>query len=276
MSKDSGRMFRWLKGCGCGCLALVILVVLLTVWGGTKMSGPFNDAVDARESLVEQFGAQEDFTPLADGTIPQERMETFLQIRQSMMEVCGSITDTFGAIQSMEELDGEEDPAAGEVMSKFFQMSKAVFSLGPEIGRFFQARNESLLREEMGLGEYTYIYAMVYGDRLIEQHMDGEITRIEIHVSSRVQAVLADMLRRQLDLAKAGSDEPWLAALEAETARLDNPAARVPWTGRLPAALESSIGPYRDQLDDLFCAQSIGMEMTRNRKLTRGFGFVAE
>ena len=276
MSKDSGRMFRWLKGCGCGCLALVILVVLLTVWGGTKMSGPFNKAVDARETLVEQFGAQEDFTPLADGSIPEERMETFLQVRQSMMEVCSSITDTFGAIQGMEELDGQKEPAAGEVMAKFFQMTKAVFNLGPEIGRFFQARNEALLREEMGLGEYTYIYAMVYGDKLIEQHTEGETTFSAVNVSSRVRKLLAAMLSRQLELARGGGDDSWTATLEAEVLRLDGPLPGIPWTDRLPLALEASIEPYRDQLDDLFCAMAIGMETTRNRKATKYFGFQAE
>ena len=276
MSKESGRMVRWLKGCGCGCLGLIVLVVLLTVWGGTKMSGPFNKAVSARETLAAQFGAQEEFTPAADGSIPNERMERFLRVRATMMGACESVAGTFEAIESMETLEGKEEPAADEVMAQFWKMSKGVFNLGPQIGRFFEARNETLLREQMGLGEYTYIYAMVYGDKLIEQRSEGDTSHIKVNVSDRVRRALVEMLRRQLELARAGGDELWVTTLEAEMEHLDDMEPRVPWTDGLPAELEASIGPYRDRLDELFCPKLVDMEMTRNRKLTRGFGFVSE
>ena len=39
-------------------------------------------------------------------------------------------------------------------------------SLGRGAADYLSIRNEALLREGMGLGEYTYIYVMAYGERL--------------------------------------------------------------------------------------------------------------
>ncbi len=268
----SGSSSQWLKGCGIGC-GVVLFVTLLGIVGGSLfMMKPFREAVDTREVLDERFGKQTDYTPPADGAIPPERLEAFLSVRRKLMDMCPEFQATSGALLRMEGFDGVENPPKREILQAGWDVTKNVFKLGPLMGKFFQLRNEALLEMEMGRGEYTYIYVLAYSAHLSSTTTEGGVTINTIHVSPRVQKALASMLRLQLAVLETDSQaQPHeVNSLRAEIAALENDPHRWPWSDGLPRAIQASLAPYRNRLDEHFCAATLEFEFTRNRKFGIG------
>ncbi len=246
----SKRNWRWLAGCGIGCGAVLVLGIVGIVGGSFVMMKDFKESITVRETLDERHGEQADFTPPGDGAVAPERMEAFLTVRENVMELCDEFTATAGKFAHLDELD--DDTPKTEALSDVMKLTGDVFMMMPRLGRFFQARNGSLLEVDMGLGEYTYIYVLVYRDRLPDEEP-----------GDRICAALRQMLRNQL----AGSDDIAMSAvLEAEIARLEADPRSIPWQVGLPAVTAASIEPYRERLDAVFCPATVGLEFNKNRQ----------
>jgi hypothetical protein len=278
----SGRGSQWKLGCGIGCgvlLLLVIVVVIGSIYLARTSVHEFDTAITMREDLEARFGATQDFTPSADGSIPPARMEAFLSVRDSLHAASQEIATTFLTLARI-DTSGRKSPA------RAFKLLK----LG-----FFQARNHALLDAGMGLGEYTYIYAIAYYDWLGKSPGDGpENTQIAWddngegfsvqtdqeteHVRTAgarrsIQRICGDlkvMLRNQLS-ALAGPDSSSLAAgwprqLADEIARMDQDLARLPWQDDLPAAIAASLDPYRRRLEATYNPATNLFELSINHK----------
>ncbi len=266
----SGKTASWLKGCGCTFTVLLVLGVIVLVGSSLTMLKPFRQAIEIREQLDLEYGSQSEFTPAADGAVLPDRMERFLAVRRELMVTCGRFEQAYDSLNSMEQFDGQDDPPQGEVLKAAFNAARGAFGLAPAFGDFIQARNQSLMDNGIGLGEYTYIYSIAYGDRLLDLQEDGDVTTMQVHVSPRVLGVLQDMLKRQLD--RAGPGSAWTEALKAEINRLEETAWTVPWIDGLPAAIAASVAPFRLELEENFCAETVNLELTINRTINGGIG----
>jgi hypothetical protein len=197
-----------------------------------------------------------------------------LAVRRELMDLCDRFEEVYDSLHTMEQFDGQDDPPKGEVLKAAWKTARGAFGLAPVFGEFIQARNQALMDNGIGLGEYTYIYSLAYGDRLVEVHIEDEGTRIQVHVSRRLLALLQEMLRRQLDAAEPGS--AWAGTLADEIRNLERQPEKVPWTDGLPPAIEASLAPYRQELEANYCAATVNLELSRNRVVAGGIGITGE
>jgi len=270
----SGKATRWLKGCGCTLAVLLVVGTLILIGGSAFMMKPFREAIEVRESLDQEYGAQSDYTPPTDGIVHPEQMERFLDVRRELMPMCDRFEDVYDSLQAVEQFDGQDDPPRGEILKAVFETARGAFDLAPALGEFIQARNNALVDHGIGLGEYTYIYSLAYGDRLVSVHEDGEVIRMEVNGSRRLLELLEEMLRRQRDAAETGS--PWAGTLEDELRRLDGTVPDVPWSQGLPTAMEASLTPYRIELEQNYCPHTLNVELTVHKTISGGIGITGE
>jgi len=255
------KISSWLVGCGIGCAVLVVLC-LCFLGGGiyyiNRLAGGVDQAIETRAVLNERFGDPVDYVPPADGAVPAGRMETFLAVRRSLQPLCEKFDATFGA---MGALDEKQQVTAGEL----FGALKSVMGSVPVISEFFRARNQALLDAEMGLGEYTYLYVLVY-------HASSEAPSPGTRLSTRVRIDFLGYLQAQAEAA--GSLEipggtTFRSDLEREIAALEEDRGRVPWQDGLPETIAASLRPFRGSLDDLACpaAEELALSVSTRTRL---------
>lgn len=259
----------WLMGCGCGCAVILLVVGALVasgvVWIKDTAAG-FEKAVEARQTLEGEFGKTNEFVPWPDGAIPAERLEAFLDIRQAMEPARNRLLESMAGIPTNEEEAQEiESKPFVEKMGAIFDIAKSGMGLGTGIGDLFEARNQGLLDAEMGLGEYTYIYALAYYVWL-EHSIDdyGEGFSMSNTAGRRVCKDLAAILSNQLDALDDSSSPAWREQLAAEVEALKTTADRLPWEDGLPEQVAASLEPYRDRLEALYVAETNPFELARN------------
>ena len=261
---------KWLVGCGIGC-GLMILAL-----GGIGTCGYFGvrnikDRAERLEvgikALNDQYGPPAEFAPPADGVVRAGRLETFLAVREAMAPT----REELG--RSLTELDADTDGAGG-----VFRKIRAGMTLLPRLFDFIDERNVTLVDQGMGVGEYLYIYSLVYPVWLGKDPGDGPSFAItgddededpttfrwqggdkdpqEVRarradeVRRHLNRIQGSMLANQLDAAgRTGLDPAWVAQLEAEAAALDQSSLRLMWQDNLPAAIAAGFEPYREQLE---------------------------
>ncbi len=272
----AGTGKKWLIGCGLGCGIPLLLVIVLTIGGGVVMMKPYTKAVDAQKALTTTYGERGDFVPSADGLTPA-RLEQFIAVRRALMPLCADFLAIGEKFQQMEKLDqGGEEPSKGEVVEAVGGMMGAVFGIAGNIGRFTLLRNEALLSEEMGLGEYIWIYTLVYNSWLGYAPGTGfEGDQAEGYTAGEQKLIRQLMSNHAGALAAAGRAEA-AAAWKAEADHLERrEGSGVPWTDHeLPAALALALEPYRADLDDLYCAPTSAFEFNQVRK--KGLTIIAD
>jgi hypothetical protein len=242
----------------------VVLAIVVPVFVGYSVMRPFRAAVDVRSELEERFGAQDAYVPGPDGAIPAERIEAFLHVRAAVEQACAGLNETSERFLAMERFDGQEQVSSSEVMRAAWRATRSAMGMAPLMGQLFEARNEALLEAEMGLGEYTYIYVLAYLSELQSPSPEQQVFE-EDAANSRVRRALVRMLSRQHEAAlAAGSPEQDLAALAAEIAAMEQDPERLPWQDGLPAAVAASLDPFRQRLDDSFCAGTAPFDLLRN------------
>ncbi len=264
---------KWLIGCGIGCGVIIVIAALLVTLGVLYVRNlveGFKDSEVMLEALTERFGEISDYKPEPTGRIAPERVEAFLAAREATAAERDKIA------KSIQLLSDEEDAqidveSAGGVLQKI----KMGFGLIPQLADFFKARNQALLDVGMGLGEYTYLYTIVYFAWLEKPVSDGPSVRItgenqEIRTRRweneqearelseditlrRLHRMLLPILRNQLDRLMqdmppaAGQD--WKDALSAEVAAMEADRYRLAWQDGLPDIIASSLEPYRARLE---------------------------
>jgi hypothetical protein len=262
---DSGK--KWLIGCGVGCGAVILLGILLSVGGSIYMMRPFSEAVDAQKDLVAQFGERGAYIPPPLGITP-DRLEQFMAVRRAAMPLCTEFQKIGDSFAAMDELDkGGQEPSKGEVFKAVTNLTGGIFGMVGDMGRFTHLRNQALLESGMGLGEYIWIYVLVYNTWL------GNAPNIDIDGDSKggmsggEQKVMRTLVRNHAEaLASAGmTDEAAIWELEAD--RMKRSETGVPFEGvGLPADLIQVFLPYEKELSELYCEATSSFEMNRVRK----------
>lgn len=280
-------------GCGIGCGVIILVVVVLvasTVLYTRNMMKGFDEAITTRQELVAQHGQVREFVPAPDGSIPADRMQIFLAVRDSLGPHRELITATFESFA----VAGREIEAESSGFKKFIrglEIGKSGLGVGRDLGEFYLVRNRVLLESGMGLGEYTYIYVLGYYSLLGHSPDDGpENAFAEFEAERqddegphwrtslpedeepfpRIRRDLIAMLNNQLDaLPPPGEDpalESWREELATEIAALDEDPQRGIWPDGLPAAIQASLEPYGERLEASYSPILNALELSRSRR----------
>jgi len=267
---------KWLLGCGLGCGIPILLSIVLTIGGGIVMMKPFTKAVDSQKALVAAHGEREEFVPAAGG-LTAERLEKFMAVRQELVPLCANFTEIGEKFQKLDKLDADgEEPSKGELFSAIGDVMGAAFGIASNIGRFTQARNEALLAQEMALGEYIWIYTLVYNSWLgYEPNTDFESDgNSEFGASDR--RIIRRLMRNHAEALVAAGRAAEATQWRAEADHLERADGDgVPWTAHdLPENVAAAFEPHRAALDELFCAATAAFEFSKMKK--RGFSITSE
>ncbi len=255
-----------LKGCGIGCGCLVLITIAIVVLTTVVAVAPLNRAIESRKVLDEQFGSQEAYCPAANGVPTADRLRAFITVRENLGPACESISDIAEQMHNMERFDGQDDVSKVEIMSQAMKTSQAAIMIAPALADFFGARNTALLEAKMGLGEYTYLYVLIYHDQLIENSTEDGIFGGE-SINSRVQAALLEILKAQRNAFSGAAEAPHgVTALDDEILAMINDDSRIPWQDGIPEPVAAAIEPFRDELDRVFCEDTTAIELQRNRR----------
>ncbi|MCB1184213.1 hypothetical protein KDM41_12325 [bacterium] len=273
----AGAGKKWLLGCGLGCGIPVLVVTVVTIVGGARMMKPFDGAIADQKELTAAYGARDAWTPPVDGLTP-DRLESFLAVRRALQPQCADFAELASKFKRIEDLeeDGKE-PTKGDVFKAVGGLTSAVFGIAGKIGSFTAARNEALLANGMGLGEYIWIYTLAYNsDQGHPPNQDFDTGDGGRDFSAKEQRVIRSLMANHADaLAAAGRAEE-AALWRAEIDRLERAETNgVPFPdGALPAEITDQLAPRRDELAALYCAESSAFEFGRVHK--RGLSVSSE
>lgn len=262
----SGAAKKWAVGCGIGCLVLLLAGALAV--GGcvvlTRRAMQTVEKIDAGlREVVDRHGEIAEFCPPAAGGVPEERIETFLRVREAAEPAREDVERSLDAVAGG---TGEEGSSVG-LLARIRGGARLI----PDVLGFIVRRNEALLESDMGLGEYTYLYVLVYYSWLGNSPADGPPFRLtgdgesgpggeddfEVRESRRERILRAvnrwclPMLRCQLDSARdldAPAAREWIHALGEEIEAMGHDAYRLPWRDGVPERIEASLRPYRERL----------------------------
>jgi hypothetical protein len=276
-TKSSNTTKKWLVGCGIGCAVIILILIVLGIGGYMffkNLIGEFSAQEELMAALTERYGEIRDFCPEPDGSIGPSRIEAFLSVREASALFREKLET------SMQELQDRAEQSEIEIKKprNIFEMVKLGFGLIPQIAEFLKSRNQALLDAEMGMGEYYYLYAIVYFSWLEKRPEDGPDFEVmgpedsetrfgerdleEIleerrdSMLRRLHRVLLPMLQNQREkLSARGVTEAlseWEGLLDAEIQAMEEDRFRLPWEGGLPNAIKTSLEPYRDRLEQSY------------------------
>jgi hypothetical protein len=265
---------KWLVGCGIGCGAAILLVVLISVGGSLYLMKPLNKAIESQTALIDAFGERQNYIPPPQG-ITVDRLEMFLTIRRQLMPMCEEFTKMGDNFAAMDELDqGGEDPSKSEVFKAMGQMMGGIGGMLGNIGRFTELRNQILLENGMGLGEYIWIYVLAYNS------WQGHVPNIDFDddsggtMSSAERKVMRTLIAHHAEALTAAGRADEAALWEREIGRMKRSETGIPFRdGELPPSVIRAFLPYEAELESLYCAPMSGFEMNRLQK--RGMSFTS-
>ncbi|MCJ7679872.1 MAG: hypothetical protein MUP70_04020 [Candidatus Aminicenantes bacterium] len=162
----------WLIGCGIGCGVIVLVVLILLAAGFffvRNLVQDFEESEEVMALVVEKYGELTEFVPWPDGTIPADRIEAFLTVREETKLSRAQLERSFQLLGRQVNAPSEERKSAGGI----FQTIGRSFRLVPDIADFYHTRSKALLQSEMGIGEYTYLYGLIYYSWLEKNPEDG-------------------------------------------------------------------------------------------------------
>jgi hypothetical protein len=258
------------KGCGrgCGIVALVFLGLgaLLAAFLGLTVG----KTKRVEQSLNERYGEAPDFVPTMDGSIPPERVEAFLRVRERVLEHCPGFQERFGVVVRFDRLEQDESVPGEEVARESVGVLKAMLGYGPAFLRFMDARNHALLDERMGLGEYMYVYVLAYRQQLVQVRDSPYVDVEQAYVGNRARNELTRILQNQLHSLESGptwsAEADLVAELRDEIADLEAGRVGLPWEDGLPPAIAASLEPYAEPLARTYCLGIAKMELMQKNK----------
>lgn len=277
----------WLYGCGIGCVVagLGLCALFMTGWFFIRnMLGGFEQAESARVRLEQAHGAPEAFVPWPGATLPADRLQLFLVVRERLAPHRAILSESYRKLpvtaQQMKDLDQSR---GFDKFVKGFFVGRDAISLVQEMGRYTGRRDEALLESGMGMGEYMYLYCLAYYSWLGRSPMDGPpasgsegksegMSFSSTHHVWRVHDDLLGMLRRQ---QAAGDSSEWSKVVAAEIAAMEKDEGRMPWQGSVPGTMASALEPLRDRLSSSYDPLVNAFELMRLSKRNR-FSYEAE
>jgi len=276
------RKRRVLKAAGIGCGVLAGLVVLLMSIVYVQFTMLSRRAVETREQVERSFPTQADFTPWLDDAVPPERLERFIAVRRELQPMCEEFAVLRGGFEGMDRrakaLDEQpmDDEATKEELKALTKEGGGVLwsmvKLGRNLGRYSVARNEALIRNEIGLGEYTWIYAVAYYSWLGHRPQRFPIAKeagpriFQDRVLGQIWAMAGRHVQELESSPGDASSTARIAAWRAEMAAGSAGSGRIPFQDGLPEWMAASLQPRRAELESLFCPETTELDVMRTEK----------
>ena len=251
--------------------AIVLLAILVSiVVAAVLLYQPIWEAKRTEQTLNDRYGESIAFVPAPDGAVPPERMEAFLRVRDGVLKNCAEFQGRIDDIRRFESLEEDETQPRAIVAWEGISGLKKLVQFGPAFLRFMETRNRALLREEMGLGEYFYIYVLAYAEQLRHAKDTIPAELDEVHVGRRAQKELAGILGNQLDRLMSGpggpADKEMAASLRDQIDLLNDGRQSIPWEDGLPPAIAASLEPYEEPLARRYCEGIAKIELMQKNK----------
>jgi hypothetical protein len=237
---------------------------------------PIQQSKQLEHSVIDRFGWATRYTPPADGIIQPDRLERFIRVREAVQANCKIFQNILDNVIKLETLESDPNMPASQKASEGFDSLKSMFSAAPTFLEFMDARNSALLTEEMGIGEYIYIYLAAYGELLALESQGRYTDQEEAYLSPRARKEYVQILGNQLaalqsaDRDQDASSLTLAADLQAEMTALADGSHSSPWPGGPPGKTGESLVPYRDRLSALYCEGIVRVEILQKNK---GFNF---
>lgn len=257
-----------------GCLLIALTIGFVVSSGIYFMTTGIRDAKRLEQTLIDRFDWTDQYTPPIDGSIAPQRIEAFIRVREAVQVACAENQAVLISINSLDKLETDQESSADKIASTGLQGLKSIFNAGPKMVEFSEIRNHALLDENMGLGEYLYIYLTIYGEQLAAEPDSVYSAMEEAYVSDRARIEYTQILANQVLALQAGgslSSNPDLGAvLQAEIEALENGSHGSPWPNGPFGRMRKSLAPYQQHLSKLYCPGIVKIELLQKN---RGFQF---
>ena len=255
-----------------GCLIIALTISFVIASGFYFLSTGVREAKHIEQSLIDRFGWADDYVPPLDGSIDPQRIKAFIRVREAVQADCAEYQAVLIDIKALDEIDTDQESSTSEVASTGLQGFKSALSAGPKMLKFSKARNQALLDEGMGLGEYLYIYLTAYGEQLAGESTSDFSNTAEAYVSERARKEYAQILANQRLALQDSVIQPGYPNLEtdllAEIEALNDGSHTSPWPGGPVGKSRESLAPYQQKLADLYCPGIVKIELLQKN---RGF-----
>jgi len=255
-----------------GCFIFALTVSFVIASGFYFLTTGVREAKHIEQSLIDRFGWADDYVPPLDGSIDPLRVEAFIRVREALQADCADYQAVLISIQALDKIDTGQENSSSEVATTDVQGFKSILSAGPKMIKFSKTRNQALLDEGMGLGEYLYIYLTAYGEQLAGESTSDFSNTTEAYVSERARREYAKILANQLLALQEGAIQPGFPNLEtelqAEIEALNDGSHTSPWPDGPVGKSRGSLAPYQQQLADLYCPGVVKIELLQKN---RGF-----
>ena len=235
---------------------------------------PIQQSKRLEQALIDRFDWANEYTPPMDGLLRPERVEAFIQVREAVQSNCIIFQRLLDDIISLEAIEEDPEMSAHEKTARGLDGFKSMFSAAPMFLEFMDARNSALLEQEMGLGEYFYIYLAAYGPQLARESDSPNADMEEAFISQRSREEFIQILENQLAaLASAMREtrhEVLIADLRSQIKALKNGSQSSPWPNGPVGMLRESLSPFGERLGDLYCSGIVKTELLQKN---RGLNF---
>ena len=259
---------KWLTGCGIGCF-IVLAVGVLVVFGGylgvKKIMRQAEQTQRVVDEVTDRFGRASEYTPDPTGAVDADRIAAFLEVRRLSRP----------ERERLEATLGELGPTPGEEASPntmdFARSVRAGVGVVPQMMGYINRRNAAFLEAGMGLGEYLYLYTLIFeswlendpGDGPPFMVVGGEVDTADAsdpavrerrgaEIRRRLNRTTLPMLRNQYEaLISSAADDggPWGESLRTEILLMAADPHRLPWQDGLPEPTADSLQPFWEELD---------------------------
>ena len=256
-------------------LLIAATVIFFLVAGIAFVIVPVQKSKRLEQSLNDRFGWPTDYRPAREGNIPPGRVESFIRVREAVQANCRIFQGILDDVISLEAIEADEEMSAGEKTSESLDSFKSMFSAAPAFLEFMDARNSALLENDMGLGEYFYLYLASYGPQLALEKDSPYTDMEEAFISARTRHEFAIILENQLaDITAAGQDstpQELVDDLRSQIDRMKNTPGAAPWPEGPVGKLQESLTPYLERIETLYCSGIVKTELLqKNRGLNFG------
>lgn len=290
MAKKSSKI---LMGCGIGCGVIILILIALGVSGYMFVKDKFKDfeAVESlNKELTAKYGSVKRFTP-DEKTISDEKIEVFLRIREAVSETAANLEEKSDTISDkITEMEEKDESSFSDV----FSLIKQGVGSFPKIAEYLKIRNQTLLDNQMGLGEYYYLYTTIYFSYMKKNPQDGPPFPITQHnndsgpvhirvnksderrdglryrgviMTTYIQDMMIPMLSRFL--ANGISDPELAEAIKKEIDLLKQESARIPWKDGLPSQWAPIFDKYKTRFEKTYYKTTNPIELGQTSKHRR-------
>ena len=253
-----------------GCLLVALAIGFVISSGIYFLTAGIRDAKQVEQTLIDRFGWAAHYTPMVDGSIAPQRIESFIRVREAVQADCADFQAVLLSIKNLDELESDKESSPGNVASTGLDGLKGAFSAGPKMVKFSTTRNQALLNEEMGIGEYLHIYLTTYGEQLATEAASDYATMDEAYVSERALREYTQILTNQVRALEAdglpSSSSELLTQLRTEISALEDGSHRSPWPAGPTGKTRDSLAPYLERLNGLYCSGIVQIELLQKNR----------